>query len=420
MLRARLGLLTHFLEKASVFAYYPQHAVLMWSGQFFFHVIAPEVLMRTSLCLLPLTLGSFLLFACAPVDTEERLSRLEAQMQAQQVADLRLAHVEDRLADMEGAIGELRGNLSEGKGSGARTVPGSPKPVAPAPMAQDRHPAVGQAPPVMAPAVVVLPATPVAADEPAATPLGPASSPVANAMADLAAQTGTSVPGLSTARPSPASSGQSGAHPAVPYPQDPLLSGSAPITQPLPGMVFSEEYQLMPGGRRVVPVTAGPDRNAASAAAQTASVPGPASADQAMKTPPVSSSQAQRTAASSDKTAYASALALYEHNQPAAAEKAFNGFLQQYPQSPLVPNAMYWLGECYYSTDRMDNAIMIFKDVASKFPKHDKAAASLLKAGYAYAKMGDMENAYFYWQILLDDFPGSAPATLARKRMAGR
>ena len=389
--------------------------------------------MRTCLRLLPLILGSFLLLACAPADTGERLSRLEAQMQAQQVADLRLAHMEDRMADVESAIGELRGSQP-----GDKEV--RPRPVAkPAAAAQAQMPVSAVSRPVTAaPSAVVVPpaADPGVANTPAVAPPAPASSPLAGAMADLAVETGTPV------QAAPAPSARGGAYASVPYPQDPLLSGGAPITQPLPGMTFNEQYQLMPGGRRVTPgataaagqggmypapAHAGPGQ---TPAAPAQSVPAPAQAvsgpaqvypvpPQPAQPPAPVSSQPQ-AAVSSDKAAYASALALYERNQVAAAEKAFTGFLQQYPNSPLVPNAMYWLGECYYSTNRLDNAIMIFKDVAERFPKHDKAAASLLKAGYAYAKMGDMENAYFYWQILLDDFPGSAPANLARKRMANR
>jgi tol-pal system protein YbgF len=93
--------------------------------------------------------------------------------------------------------------------------------------------------------------------------------------------------------------------------------------------------------------------------------------------------------------------------------------LRSSPESALAPNALYWQGECLYSLGKYDEAIMIFKDVAAKYPKHDKAAASLLKAGYSYERLNDKENAHFYWQILLDDFPSSAPAGMARKRMAG-
>ena len=79
---------------------------------------------------------------------------------------------------------------------------------------------------------------------------------------------------------------------------------------------------------------------------------------------------------------------------------------------------MYWQGECLYSQGKYDSSIIIFKDLAGKYPKHPKAAAALLKAGFAYAQIRDMENARFYWQILIDDFPQSEPAKIARKRLA--
>jgi tol-pal system protein YbgF len=152
-----------------------------------------------------------------------------------------------------------------------------------------------------------------------------------------------------------------------------------------------------PGGRRVVP--------------EASAIP----AGNAPGTPPV---PPRRAAGSEDQAAYDAALALYERHQPNAAQERFQAFLDQYPQSALVPNALYWLGESHYAAGRMDLAIMQFKKVAETYPRHTKAAAALLKAGYAYARLGDRENARFYWQILLDDFPDSAPAALARKRLA--
>jgi tol-pal system protein YbgF len=118
--------------------------------------------------------------------------------------------------------------------------------------------------------------------------------------------------------------------------------------------------------------------------------------------------------------AYDAALNLYYKGQYGESAKAFTDFLSRYPGTGLTPNALYWQGECYYSEGKYDTAILSFKDVAGKFPKHDKAAAALLKAGYAYAQLKDMNNARFYWQILLDDFPGSTPARLARERMESR
>lgn len=130
-------------------------------------------------------------------------------------------------------------------------------------------------------------------------------------------------------------------------------------------------------------------------------------------------SQKRATAAFGPKAAYDAALSLYYKGQYAQSQEAFSAFMAEHPSSSLTPNALYWKGECLYSLGKFDQAILAFKDVAGKYPKHDKAAAALLKAGYSYAELKDMGNARFYWQLLVDDFPASAPAGLARQRLAG-
>lgn len=117
---------------------------------------------------------------------------------------------------------------------------------------------------------------------------------------------------------------------------------------------------------------------------------------------------------SADKVAYNAALATLEKGNATQAERMFKDFLAAYPQSSLAPNAGYWLGEAYYSQKRYDMAILTFQDVVSNYPKHSKAAASLLKTGYSYRAMGDKANAAFYLNALISDFPSSEPAALAR------
>lgn len=119
----------------------------------------------------------------------------------------------------------------------------------------------------------------------------------------------------------------------------------------------------------------------------------------------------------SEKSDYESALNAYNRKNFKTAAKGFSDFLQKHPQGALAPNARYWLGECHYSLKEYDEAIIAFKDVAGKYPTHNKAAASLLKLGYSYANMGDSQNARFYLQLLLDDFPGSEPAKLGRQKL---
>jgi tol-pal system protein YbgF len=115
---------------------------------------------------------------------------------------------------------------------------------------------------------------------------------------------------------------------------------------------------------------------------------------------------------------YAQALATLEAGRPQEALDLFTAFLAAYPSGKLAPNAGYWLGECEYSLKRYDRAILAFKNVVGAYPKHPKAAACMLKSAYAYERLGDKENARFYLTALLEDFPQSEPAVLARKKLA--
>lgn len=118
-------------------------------------------------------------------------------------------------------------------------------------------------------------------------------------------------------------------------------------------------------------------------------------------------------------SAYNAAYAIYEKGEYTKARQAFADFLAASPQSPLAPNSLYWQGECQYSLGNYGDAILFFQEVVNRYPKHVKAAAALLKAGHSYERLKDMDNARFYWRILVDDFPASAPAALARKRLSG-
>lgn len=118
----------------------------------------------------------------------------------------------------------------------------------------------------------------------------------------------------------------------------------------------------------------------------------------------------------SDKVAYESALNLLQRGKTDEARVRFEGFLGDYPNSSLVPNALYWKGEALYAQRRYADAIVAFKEVTARFPKHHKAADSLLKTALAYKQLGDDENVRFHLKALREDHPDSTAAKLARQR----
>lgn len=149
---------------------------------------------------------------------------------------------------------------------------------------------------------------------------------------------------------------------------------------------------------------------------QQSSVPQTASAQPAVK--PAAQAKAPAKSGSAAESAYNNALNLLESGKAAAAKQAFEKFIAEYPSSKLEPNAYYWLGESSYTLGQYDQAILTFKDVPNKYPKHHKAADAMLKTAFAYQRLGDKDNARFYLQTLLDQYPNSAPAARAKKELA--
>ena len=84
-----------------------------------------------------------------------------------------------------------------------------------------------------------------------------------------------------------------------------------------------------------------------------------------------------------DRDAYQAALERLKNKDYPGAEKALTDFVVGYPQSPLVDNAKYWLGETYYVEKRYGDAIGAFQELVKDHPDSRKVPDALLKVGYA-------------------------------------
>lgn len=97
--------------------------------------------------------------------------------------------------------------------------------------------------------------------------------------------------------------------------------------------------------------------------------------------------------------------------------QGFREFARRYPSTDLADNALYWVGESYYSKKQFKEAIDAFTELLNAYKSSDKAAAALLKKGLAYLEMGDRSQAVINLQYVLYEHPGSKEAELARARL---
>ncbi|MAM59771.1 MAG: tol-pal system protein YbgF [Salinicola sp.] len=113
------------------------------------------------------------------------------------------------------------------------------------------------------------------------------------------------------------------------------------------------------------------------------------------------------------REAYQAAFQQVQSRQFGAAIDAFQRFIADYPQSSLLPNAHYWLGELYSAQSQLDQAAEAFDTVISDYPQSNKVPDALYKLGLLKARQGDTEGSRQLLQQVRSDYPDSNAAQMA-------
>ncbi len=128
------------------------------------------------------------------------------------------------------------------------------------------------------------------------------------------------------------------------------------------------------------------------------------------------------TVPQNDKQLYQYALDLYFKGNIEESRKAFVEFLKKYPDSDLYGNAIFWTGQTFYAEKKYKDVIDIWETLIKKcdegkIKKCVKYPDTMLKLGYSYLELGDKEKGKTYLQNLINKFPDTEPATLAKKKL---
>ncbi|MCX7761061.1 MAG: tol-pal system protein YbgF [Hydrogenothermaceae bacterium] len=133
-------------------------------------------------------------------------------------------------------------------------------------------------------------------------------------------------------------------------------------------------------------------------------------------------SKEQVSIPSDEKGLYQYALDLYYKGNYEEARKYFVEFLKKYPDSDLYGNAVFWAGQTFYAERKFKDAIEIFNALISKcdegkIKKCVKYPDAMLKIGFGYIELGDVEKGKEYLNDLVKRYPDSDPAQLAKKKL---
>lgn len=106
---------------------------------------------------------------------------------------------------------------------------------------------------------------------------------------------------------------------------------------------------------------------------------------------------------------------LLQQNYP-AAERAFEDFLQRYPEDALAGNAQYWLGESLYVRGQYKAAASAFLKGYQAYGDSAKAPDSLLKLAMSLDRLGQKDAACSSFGELSARFPNAPSHVKTRAR----
>lgn len=118
-----------------------------------------------------------------------------------------------------------------------------------------------------------------------------------------------------------------------------------------------------------------------------------------------------------EQTAYQNAVDLIlKKRDYNGAIAAFQKFQTDFPDSTFAPNSHYWLGQLYFAKKQDKEAVKSFAAVVS-YKDSNKRADALVKLGDIASRNNNATQAKKYYQQVVDEYPDSASAKLAKEQL---
>ena len=93
-------------------------------------------------------------------------------------------------------------------------------------------------------------------------------------------------------------------------------------------------------------------------------------------------------------------------------------FLQVYPDNPNLPQAYYLLAESYFQNQQIEAAIRTIDRLVEQFPETEYAGLGLVRLAGLFVGQERQEEASELYKTVIDHFPGSQAAVVAKNKLA--
>jgi len=143
--------------------------------------------------------------------------------------------------------------------------------------------------------------------------------------------------------------------------------------------------------------------------------PAPSAGGEPSPTPPAAAAPAAN--APPPRELYSQAYADYARGNYDLAIQEFQEYLKSYPNTDLSDNAQYWIGESLYGKQRFADAVEAWNALLRDFPASDKLPDARVKKGMALEKLGRRSQALLEYRYVVDRYPNSPAARVARDKL---
>lgn len=122
----------------------------------------------------------------------------------------------------------------------------------------------------------------------------------------------------------------------------------------------------------------------------------------------------------SETVDYEAALTLLKQGKHKEALTAFDAFIARYPSGSFVPAAHFWAGTGALQAKELPMATKHFNAVLTRWPNDTYAPDAMLGLANTQQALADAKGTQRTLQQLVERYPQSNAATLAKRRLAAR
>jgi len=96
----------------------------------------------------------------------------------------------------------------------------------------------------------------------------------------------------------------------------------------------------------------------------------------------------------------------------------FTDFLKWYGNTDLAPNAQFQIGSIHFNTEKLDDALKAFDLVLNQYPENPKTPEAIYMKGMTYLKQNDKPKAVAEFRNVSKRFPRSDAGKLALEQLS--